>query len=197
MKPKIGPTAGPWVYHSGMIWKPDGSADGIPIARMDRDTPATTPTERDANARLIAQAPELVERLRAFLNAHDDCERLAARDGADPEWREAECSCNLCERAREVLDAALTDGKGVQAGDTSRQSPVAIAADVYELAVDNTESFETEDHIGADLAYLLGAIVRNQQVAWQSNNALLYILLEHAPPEHAVWSFITIESEDA
>jgi len=48
-KPKH--TPGPLVCHSGMIWSPDGgSEDGIPIARMDRDTPHTSPTERDANA---------------------------------------------------------------------------------------------------------------------------------------------------
>ena len=39
-------TPGPWVYHSGMVWKPDDTEDGYPIARMDRDTDKTVPTER-------------------------------------------------------------------------------------------------------------------------------------------------------
>ena len=52
-------TPGPWICHSGMVWKPDDTGDGTPIARMDRDTDKTAPTERDANARLIAAAPEL------------------------------------------------------------------------------------------------------------------------------------------
>lgn len=60
-------TRGPWVYHSGMVWKPDGSEDGFPIARMDRETGSTIPTERDANARLIAAAPELLAACEALL----------------------------------------------------------------------------------------------------------------------------------
>ncbi len=51
-------TREPWVYHSGMIWKPERkdnqmSEDDIPIARMARETSGTIPTERDANARRI------------------------------------------------------------------------------------------------------------------------------------------------
>ncbi len=64
-------TSGPWTYHSGMVWKADGSEDGIPIARMDRSTPSTEPTERDANARLIASAPELLEACQAALKVLD------------------------------------------------------------------------------------------------------------------------------
>ena len=39
-----------------MVWKGE-----IPIARMDRNPPETTPTERDRNAHLIAAAPDLLE----------------------------------------------------------------------------------------------------------------------------------------
>lgn len=61
---KYPPTPGPWICHSGMVWKPDPSLeDGIPIARMDRETSHTTPVERDANAKLIACAPEMKELL--------------------------------------------------------------------------------------------------------------------------------------
>lgn len=55
-------TALPWVYHSGSVYKdgpdvfPKGNNNGIPIARADRDTELTQPTERDANMRLIVQA---------------------------------------------------------------------------------------------------------------------------------------------
>ncbi len=52
-------TPGPWVCHSGMVWKADGSENGYPIARMDRDTLSTVPTERDANAHLIASSPSI------------------------------------------------------------------------------------------------------------------------------------------
>ena len=55
-------TPGPWTCHSGMIWHNE-----TPIARMDRDTPDTRPTERDANAQLIAAAVILGLALLAML----------------------------------------------------------------------------------------------------------------------------------
>ena len=70
-------TEGPWVCHSGMVWKdgpnvfPKGEEDGIPIARMDRETEGTTPTERDANARLIALVPELLSALENLVSGYD------------------------------------------------------------------------------------------------------------------------------
>ena len=66
-------TPGPWVCHSGMVYKdgpnvwPKGNENGIPIARMDREPDnGTFPVERDANARLIAAAPELLEALKEY-----------------------------------------------------------------------------------------------------------------------------------
>jgi len=50
-------TPGPWVVSSGEVYT---AKTGIPIARMRRDTPDTTPTERDSNAQLIAATPELL-----------------------------------------------------------------------------------------------------------------------------------------
>lgn len=65
-------TPGPWVCASGMVWVYDPSTwaggdtestkEAIPIARMDREPGnGTAPWERDANAHLIAAAPELLE----------------------------------------------------------------------------------------------------------------------------------------
>ena len=67
-------TPGPWVCHSGMVWKTDKDQwrgpPSIPIAHMDRESGnGTSPTERDANAVLIAQAPELLELLTDVGNA--------------------------------------------------------------------------------------------------------------------------------
>ena len=56
-------TPGPWDVSSGMVWH-----EGTPIARMDRETPDTTPVERDCNARLIAAAPELLEAVDLLLD---------------------------------------------------------------------------------------------------------------------------------
>jgi len=66
-------TPGPWTCHCGMVYKdgpsvyPKGDEWGIPIARMDREPGnGTFPVERDANARLIAAAPDLLKELRGL-----------------------------------------------------------------------------------------------------------------------------------
>ncbi len=68
-------TPGPWICHSGAVWKdgpnvyPKGQEMGIPIARMDREPGnGTQPVERDSNARLIAAAPELLEALAELID---------------------------------------------------------------------------------------------------------------------------------
>lgn len=62
-------TPGPWHVASGSVYvnRVPAGVEGICIAHMDRDEPATRPTERDANARLIAAAPSLYEALDALL----------------------------------------------------------------------------------------------------------------------------------
>ena len=80
-------TPGPWVCHSGMVWKdgpevwPQGQENGIPIARMDRDTPETAPTERDANAHLIAAAPDLFQALDELVAEFDADSAKVVEDG--------------------------------------------------------------------------------------------------------------------
>lgn len=60
-------TPGPWAVKSGSVWTKhscyEDATQFARIAYMDRDCPHTRPTERDANARLIAAAPELLEAL--------------------------------------------------------------------------------------------------------------------------------------
>jgi len=66
-------TPGPWTCHSGMVWSQQGPRPDrpgieqvdVPIARMDRDTRFTEPTERDRNAELCAAAPRLLAALQA------------------------------------------------------------------------------------------------------------------------------------
>jgi hypothetical protein len=72
-------TPTPWTCHSGMVWAesdPENNIDGYPIAHMDRNTPHTRPTERDANAHLIVTAvnhhAELAEMLDHLLVRYDN-----------------------------------------------------------------------------------------------------------------------------
>ena len=97
-------TPGPWIYHSGMVWKPDDSANGIPIARMDRDTPATQPTERDANACLIAASPDLLEAL------EDMCEMAQL---VDDNWEQGNIGVVVQNLLRHRQEALATIAKAV------------------------------------------------------------------------------------
>ena len=67
-------TAGPWRVCCGMVETADNNGpdcgnehNAIPIARMDRETSFTRPVVRDANARLIAEAPAMAEIIRLVI----------------------------------------------------------------------------------------------------------------------------------
>lgn len=64
-------TPGPWQVDSGMVQtEAERLSSGlpIPIAWMDREpNNGTMPVERDANAQLIAAAPELLSALKKFV----------------------------------------------------------------------------------------------------------------------------------
>ncbi|KKM78764.1 hypothetical protein LCGC14_1356680 [marine sediment metagenome] len=72
-------TPGPWhvvtgSVYTGIDW--DGKSDpGVPIASMDREPGnGTRPVERDANARLIAAAPDLLAALEGLVDRFDGSE---------------------------------------------------------------------------------------------------------------------------
>lgn len=66
-------TPGPWTFAFGAVYveRPDSNGPHTRIALMDREEPATQPCERDANARLISVAPELLAALERVLNAFE------------------------------------------------------------------------------------------------------------------------------
>lgn len=74
-------TPTPWTCHSGSVYQdgpdvwPKGNKDGVPIAKMDRDTEHTQPTERDSNALFITHACNLYDDLVRTLKAFHSCHR--------------------------------------------------------------------------------------------------------------------------
>ena len=88
------------------------------------------------------------------------CEYVSRQYGIELTLEEADRLSN----AIETLDAALPEGKRVK---------LALAA--YESAIVGAESFE-EEHLGADLAYLMAAILKDGQCEWPADRAIVRVL---------------------
>ena len=77
-----------------------------------------------------------------------------------------------------------------------------LALSVYETVFRETESFE-ENNVGADLAYLLGAILKNTPNEDRfecerdgRHEVILSVLTDTFPPGHSVWAFVQRDSPD-
>lgn len=107
--PACGHTPGPWVFAYGSVYREDTLHDesSIRIALMDRNEPHTMPTERDANARLIAAAPELLEALKLLcpVTHLDTCAWLNFIPGCSE--REEACTCGAA-----LARAAIAKAEG-------------------------------------------------------------------------------------
>jgi hypothetical protein len=79
-------TPGPWLYEYGAVYQ---AAKGR-IVLADRDNPETLPTERDANLRLCAAAPDLLAAL----------EKIDANAAESAEW------------IRSIIRPAIAKAKG-------------------------------------------------------------------------------------
>src|SRR3954447_22392121 len=55
-------------------------------------------------------------------------------------------------------------------------TPAELAADVYNTVVAQTESFEHDDLVGPDLAYLLGAVLKGTGCTWPADRPLIRLL---------------------
>lgn len=76
----------------------------------------------------------------------------------------------------------------------------SLAHEVFDCVFEETESFQ-EDHIGSQLAYLLGAITdyelpRDSFVDWSpscdNTKAIYHLFKDKFPPWHPVWEFINV-----
>ncbi len=70
-------TPGPWVYTYGAVYQGD-NAETVEektgrLLLADRDNPHTSPTERDANCRLAASAPDLLRQRNELKQALKNC----------------------------------------------------------------------------------------------------------------------------
>lgn len=64
-----------------------------------------------------------------------------------------------------------------------------LAVQIYDWVHEHTESFE-EDNIGSDLAYLMGAILKESAFEAEDGCPLVELLKSGFPSEHALWTYI-------
>jgi hypothetical protein len=73
-----------------------------------------------------------------------------------------------------------------------------LARRVYNAVYYGKESFELED-VGADLAYLMGAILRRPSnssfCVWPENRPIVRLLRTHFHADHRIWLYVHIEDE--
>jgi hypothetical protein len=72
-----------------------------------------------------------------------------------------------------------------------------LARSVYHVVRSSVESFEADDMVGPDLAYLLGTIIgREQRVcSWPSDRTIVQILCDNFSDLHPIWQFVVIEDD--
>jgi hypothetical protein len=74
---------------------------------------------------------------------------------------------------------------------------LASMREVYAQVAQAVESFETDDLVGPDLAYLLGSMLQDTTCFWPSHRPLLHILRSSFPPDHPVWHHVQIEGQES
>lgn len=75
---------------------------------------------------------------------------------------------------------------------------IALITDIMAKVEAETETLRTEDHLGADLAYLFAAIADLHppaHVLWEGDGlhaVTLHLFIDWFAPNHAVWQFIRV-----
>lgn len=74
----------------------------------------------------------------------------------------------------------------------TKAEKLQLADEVLRIAYDNTESYETDGELSADLLYLVAAIIQDDGVDWTKaeERQVFKILYEHCPCTHPVWLYI-------
>lgn len=74
-----------------------------------------------------------------------------------------------------------------------------LAQEIFCAVFDHHDTFR-EENIGADLAYLLGAIMLGDHVDWTEENyghsgIVPKFITENFPPDHDVWTFVITDTQ--
>lgn len=68
---------------------------------------------------------------------------------------------------------------------------IGLIKSVYSAVFVGCESFE-EDNVGADLAYILGAVARDGFCEWPEDRPIVQILREAVGDDHPIWKYIEV-----
>jgi hypothetical protein len=78
-----------------------------------------------------------------------------------------------------------------------------LARAVFDAVENSVDSFELDDMVGPDLAYLMGAILRSSPgplgqgvCSWPEDREIIRILRENFGTAHPVWQHVEIEAEE-
>jgi hypothetical protein len=77
----------------------------------------------------------------------------------------------------------------------SAKALIASLRAVYDTVCEAAESFASEELVGADLAYLLGAMLKGTTCAWPANRPIIVLLMQSLPADHPVWGRVVIEAD--
>ncbi len=100
--------------------------------------------------------------------------------GADPEGRRKRQT--LAEGQEATMTAKIADR-------------LVLLREVYNAVAEAVESFEHDDRVGPDLAYLLGAMLNDTGCEWPEGRAIVSILRGRFPAGHPVFQFLHVEPE--
>lgn len=70
---------------------------------------------------------------------------------------------------------------------------IDLLKELYETCYENTDSFVDGDPpIGADLAYLMGAILTDDEVRWEEERQTVEFLRDIFGSDHPLWEYVTL-----
>lgn len=73
---------------------------------------------------------------------------------------------------------------------------LALLREVYDVVSAGVESFEHDDMVGPDLAYLLGALLKESCCEWPPSRRIIQLLRDAFAPEHPVWAFCVVKDAE-